>query len=122
MTTQWIYKCGNDWKYCRDGFCQRYLEFKEMGVHEADAMSKEWKKHTGIDWNHRAISKQFERLTATKRRSNKTHDFGGLKKRVGNLLKYIDRLPPARSGHLQGKINYLKTALEGVCNENDQHG
>ena len=62
----WIYQCGNDWNYCRDGFCDRYNQLKEDRKRPAVEMSKEWKTTTGIDWKPNAIRKQFYALTVTK--------------------------------------------------------
>jgi len=61
----WIYKCGNDWKYCKDGFCSQYNDLKERHKRPAVEMANEWKERTGKDWKPGAIRKKFERLTVT---------------------------------------------------------
>jgi len=62
----WIYKCGTDWKYCKDGFCGRYNQLKEDHEHPAVEISKEWFEVTGREWKTDAIRKRFEKLIVTK--------------------------------------------------------
>jgi len=62
----WIYKCGSDWKYCKDGFCGRYNQLKEDHEHPAVGISKEWFEVTGREWKPDTIREQFRKLTVTK--------------------------------------------------------
>jgi N6-adenosine-specific RNA methylase IME4 len=66
---KWIYPCGSGWEYCDDGFCGRYNQLKEDHRRPAVEMSDEWLETTGKKWKPKSITKQFERLTTTKRRS-----------------------------------------------------
>jgi hypothetical protein len=69
---KWIYKCGNDWNYCKDGFCNRYNQLKEEHERPAVEMSKEWLKTTGEKWSPSAISTKFGDLTSSKPASCET--------------------------------------------------
>ena len=66
---EWIYKCGNDWHYCKDGFCQKYNQLKEKHKRPAVEMAAEWKEITGKDWKPNAITQRFNKLTLTENKN-----------------------------------------------------
>jgi len=118
---EWIYKCGNDWKYCKDGFCDRYNQLKEDHKRPAVEMSKEWFEVTGKEWSASAIATMFGDLTSSKPAScenpkpiSQERFWGAVAKRLEKMCKDISEkgeLPADISRKKIGRIKDAKNTL-----------
>jgi len=112
---EWVYKCGSEWKYCKDGLCERYNQLKEIHKNPAIEMSKEWLEITGKEWKAKQITTTFIRLLRTnvrncepceevvkkKRKMDQELMWLSVERRLVETLKFIERNfdPPVKTSN-----------------------